>query len=74
MAAGRIDVGIQFQSGRPIINRRFKMSAAEIDNVIRDLEITKAYAVFKTLAGDLGSEYDDWVSNIEKSIEAARKK
>jgi len=37
--------------------------------MIKELEIAKAYAEFKILSGDLGPEFDNWITNIEKSIE-----
>ena len=41
----------------------------ELEKEIKDLEIAKSYAEYKIRAGDLGHEFDDWISNIEKSIE-----
>jgi hypothetical protein len=41
----------------------------ELDKKIKDLENVKAYAEYKIKVGDLGHEFDNWVNNIERTIE-----
>jgi len=41
----------------------------DLDQKIKDLENVKAYAEYKVRVGDLGHEFDNWISNIEKTIE-----
>ena len=41
---------------------------------IKELEVIKAYAEFKIRSGDIGPEYDNWVTNIEKTIKALKSK
>jgi len=40
---------------------------------VKDLETKKAYAEFKIRAGDLDSEFDNWVSNIAIAIKKAKR-
>jgi len=47
-------------------------SSKALEKKIEHLKSIKAYAEFKVMAGDLGPEFDDWVSNIEKSIEVQK--
>jgi len=44
-------------------------SREELDKKIKDLENAKEYAEFKISVGDLGHEFDDWITNIERTIE-----
>ena len=41
----------------------------ELEKKIKDLEIAKAYAEYKIRIGDLGHEFDDWINNLERTIE-----
>ncbi|MCL2277182.1 MAG: hypothetical protein FWC21_04730 [Treponema sp.] len=50
------------------------MSSKKLEKIIQELKITKAYAEFKVMAGDLGPEYDNWIYNIEKTIETLKTK
>ena len=52
-----------------------KAKARTAEKSIKDLEITRAYAEYKTkYAGDIDADLADWVNNIRRSIAIKKSK